>query len=165
LRYARGTHTRDELELAFRRYYPALREKCRRLLRDPQEADDVAQETFVRFWRADLAGGDVGRVTAWLYRVSTRAAIDRVRASAARSRLAPPSDEFAESPGLGAEARATLDQLARRIPAAELELLLLQHWDGLTQPEIAEVTGLSERTVRRRLHRCMERVVQIRGEE
>jgi RNA polymerase sigma-70 factor (ECF subfamily) len=135
------------------------------MLRDPQEADDVAQETFVRFWRANMAGGDVGPVTAWLYRVSTRAAIDRVRAAAARSRLAPPSEEFADSPGLGAEARATLDHLARRIPAAELELLLLQHWDGLTQPEIAEVTGLSERTIRRRLSRCMARVDRLRAEE
>ena len=124
----------------------------------------MAQETFVRFWRANMAGDDDGRVTAWLYRVSTRAAIDRVRASAARSRLAPPSEEFADSPSLGAEARAMLDRLAQRIPSAELELLLLQHWDGLTQPEIAEVTGLSERTVRRRLHRCMERVVRIRDE-
>jgi RNA polymerase sigma-70 factor (ECF subfamily) len=134
------------------------------MLGDPQEADDVAQETFVRFWRANMAGGDAHRVTAWLYRASTRAAIDRLRASAARSRLAPPSEEFASGPALGAEARATLDRLARHIPAGELELLLLQHWDGLTQSEIVEVTGLSERTIRRRLRRCSDRVARLREE-
>src|SRR5207302_10717908 len=48
----------DDVEAAYRRYFVLIREKCRRMLADFAEADDVAQETFVRLWRADLAGGN-----------------------------------------------------------------------------------------------------------
>jgi RNA polymerase sigma-70 factor (ECF subfamily) len=147
-----------DLEAAFRRHYPALREKCRRMLRDSQEADDVAQETFVRLWNADLGsalGANDGRlVTAWIYKTSTRIAIDRIRARQTRSRLAPAPEDVAPDLAAGFEARAGLERLAAELPERELELLLLHRWDGLTHPEIAEVTGHSARTVRRVLKRC-----------
>jgi RNA polymerase sigma-70 factor, ECF subfamily len=150
-----------ELEAAFRRHYPALRAKCRRMLRDPQEADDVAQETFVRFWKTDMTGDDPRQVAAWIYKTSTRLAIDRLRATATRSRLAPEPDEGGPDLAAGLEARVGLARLVDEIPEKELELLLLHHWDGLTHPEIAEVTGRSARTVRRLLKRCESRLADL----
>lgn len=152
------------LEEAFRQHYPALREKCRRMLRDPQEADDVAQETFVRLWKSNLAGDDARQVTAWIYKTSTRVAIDRIRASATRQRLAPAPEETSGDMTTHMQVKASLDRLAREMPADELELVLLQHWDGLTQMEIAEVTGRSERTVRRMLKRSEERLALLAQE-
>jgi RNA polymerase sigma-70 factor (ECF subfamily) len=151
------------LDAVFRRHYPALREKCRRLLGDSHEADDAAQETFVRLWKSGLAGGDDRKVTAWVFRTSTRVAIDRLRARRARAKLAEPAPAEIAAP-LGVEARLDLEKLARRLPVAELELLLLQRWDGLSHPEIAEVTGRSQRTVRRLLHRCEERLARLKEE-
>ena len=152
------------LEDAFRRHYPALRAKCRRMLRDPQEADDVAQETFVRLWKSNLAGGDDRMVTAWIYKTSNRVAIDRLRASATRLRLAPPPEERSTDMAGSLEVKAQLDRLAATMPEDELELVLLQRWDGLTHAEIAEVTGQSERTVRRRLKSSEERLAQLAKE-
>lgn len=149
------------LETAFRRHYPALREKCRRMLKDPQEADDVAQETFVRLWNAEMVGNDPRQVTAWIYKTSTRIAIDRLRASASRNRLAPEPEDLGPDLAAGLEARVGLARLVEALPEAELELLLLHRWDGLTHPEIAEVTGRSARTVRRLLKRCEERLARL----
>jgi RNA polymerase sigma-70 factor (ECF subfamily) len=131
------------------------------MLRDPQEADDVAQETFVRLWKADLGGADGRVVTAWVYKTSTRIAIDRLRARATRSRLAPEPEGLAPDLAAGLEARGGLERLVGELPEDELELLLLHRWDGMTHPEIAEVTGRSARTVRRLLKRCEERLARL----
>ena len=140
------------------------------MLADFAEADDVAQETFVRLWRTDLAGDDPRQVLAWIYRTSTRLAIDRMRE---RSRIA--STEMSESAlaqlgsdGPGGDdaiaARRALALLAGRLRPAELEVALLFRIDGLSQPEIAHVLGMSERTVRRWLRRLEARVAGLRKE-
>jgi RNA polymerase sigma factor (sigma-70 family) len=68
------------------------------------------------------------------------------------------------SPELRQEARAELERLARKLPRDELELLVLQRLDGLTQAEMAEVTGRSPRTIRRLLARCEARLPALRAE-
>jgi len=140
------------------------------MLADYAEADDVAQETFVRLWRADLAGGNPRSVLAWIYRTGTRLAIDRLRE---RSKIVATDEETTALAELGSLApggddvlanRRALAVLARRLPAEELEVALLFRIDGLTQAEIAEVSGISERTVRRCLRRLEARVARVRKE-
>ena len=140
------------------------------MLADFAEADDVAQETFVRLWRADLAGADSRRVLAWIYRTGTRLAIDRLRE---RSRIAATDEETAALAQLGSLApggedalatRRALAALARRLPPDELEVALLSRIDGLSQVEIAQISGVSERTVRRCLRRLEARVARVRKE-
>jgi len=160
----------DDVEAAYRRYFSLIREKCRRMLGDFAEADDVAQETFVRLWKADLSGSDTRRVLAWIYRTGTRLAVDRLRE---RSRIAPTVEEAAALARLGTPERGgdealgtrrALETLAQRLPADELEVALLFRLDGLNQAEIAEVCGISERTVRRCLRRLDERIARLRKE-
>jgi RNA polymerase sigma-70 factor (ECF subfamily) len=158
----------DDVEATYRRYFALIREKCRRMLGDFAEADDVAQETFVRLWRTNLRADDRRSVLAWIYKTGTRLAIDRLRE---RSKMAAADDEAvalvqlaSSSPG-GDDALATrrsLEVLARRLPADELEVALLFRLDGLSQAEIAEVARISERTVRRCLQRLDERVAKLR---
>ncbi len=66
----------DGLDAAYRRFFPLLRGKCRRLLRTDAEAEEVAQEAFLRLVQSQLLerGGfaDFKQVTLWLYRTSTR---------------------------------------------------------------------------------------------
>jgi RNA polymerase sigma-70 factor (ECF subfamily) len=158
-----------DVETAYRRYYVLLREKCRRMLRDVAKADDVAQETFVRLWKSGLSGDEPRQVTAWLYRTSTRIAIDHIRAQRSRERVAQPSeDETAQDLASLASpaddvlaARQRLLRLSAVLPADELEMALLWQVDGLTQKEIAEVAQVSERTVRRSLQRFEERMSRL----
>lgn len=142
------------------RYFPLVREKCRRVLFDAEEANDVAQETFIRLWKSDLPEGDVRRVTAWLYRTATRLSIDRLRERLVRQRgvdaptFAPDLERLAQS-------RQLLARLSTVAPPEELEAAVLDRLDGLTQPEVAEVLGVSERTVRRLLSRFDARVATL----
>lgn len=139
------------LDSHFRRYFPLIREKCRRMLRDSDEAQDVAQETFIRLWQRGPGFADVNRATAWAYCTSTRLAVDRLRRRAAQA-PAPALDSAPPAEGALA-ARQEIERLAQVVGARELEAAILSRLDGLGQVEIAGVLGVSERTVRRLLER------------
>jgi RNA polymerase sigma-70 factor (ECF subfamily) len=143
------------------------------MLSDPEEAADVAQEVLIRLWQSgplhDAAGlaPEPRTILAWLYRTSTRLAIDHLRQRQARHRLLESAPAPSELPPLGEDAlffRRALERLAAVIPAEELEVVILDRLDQLTQVEIAAVTGVSERTVRRLLQRFDTRVQPLREE-
>jgi RNA polymerase sigma-70 factor, ECF subfamily len=154
-----------EIESTYRQYFQILRQKCARMLRDQAEAQDVAQETFARLWsnREDIA--DARAVTAWLYRTSTRLAVDSYR----RNRTREPLDHAQEVIGRAPEgadrlhALRLLERIAGRVPARELEVAILSRIDELTHDEIAEVTGMSSRSVRRLLHKFDGRLARWGG--
>lgn len=131
-------------------------------------ADDVAQEAFVRLWRSDVAPDADARTTlAWLYRTSTRLAIDVLRE---RRRGHDPEVDAATVvlPCGGAEdvtaARSAIVALVDRVPEDELEAVLLARVDGLSQPEVAAILGISERTVRRRIEQFDARTADLKKE-
>jgi RNA polymerase sigma-70 factor (ECF subfamily) len=158
----------------YRRFLPAVRTKCRRILAQTEDAEDVAHESFVRL----LQGGptwtseaDTPVLMAWLYRTCTRLAIDALRS---RRRTAPldDSDDDAAScwwPG-GIEldsaiaARRLVGTLCGTVGEEELESAILCRVDGLSQIDAGAVLGVSERTVRRLLDRFDEHVASWRQE-
>jgi RNA polymerase sigma-70 factor (ECF subfamily) len=153
-----------DVEELYRRYFPIIREKCARMLRDPAEAQDVAQETFTRLWSERARLRDDAGVASWIYRTSTRLAIDR-RRRAARDGDAPPDDDLVTDGVDAAErlaSRQLLARLAARVPDDELEVGVLSRVDGLTHGEIAGVVGRSDRTVRRLLDRLEARLAHLR---
>jgi RNA polymerase sigma-70 factor (ECF subfamily) len=107
------------------------------------------------------------RATAFIYKTSTRLAIDKLREKARRAGSDVALDEL---PGLSAGSddllavRRQLLVLARTLPADELEVALLSRLDRLTHGEIAEVLGVSDRTVRRSLQRFNQRIDGLRKE-
>jgi len=135
-----------------------IRAKCVRMLADREEAQDVAQETFVRLWRSGVVGQEPAVLTAWIYRTSTRLAVDRLRQRRRNVIVAEPPE--GSTPGAAdlVEARHELERIARAVPAAELRAAILHRFDRMGQQEIAEVLGSSERTVRRLLERFDRRL-------
>jgi RNA polymerase sigma-70 factor (ECF subfamily) len=162
------TMTNDFPE-AYSRFFAPIRAKCRRLLGRTAAADDVAQEAFARLWQSGprLDGTTETRtVMAWLYVTSTRLAMDALR----EGRVAPLEDAPAEpiscaaTPDSVVAARSSIVALCKRVDAQELEAALLARVDGLSQIEVAEVLGVSERTVRRLLERFDEHSAELRKE-
>jgi RNA polymerase sigma-70 factor (ECF subfamily) len=168
------TTTRDDAEFsaAYGRYFAPVRAHCRRMLRSA-EADDVAHEAFARLWEAKPVfpeGADTRATLAWLYRTSTRVAIDLLRARGVRDRREAVAEGQAALPCAAApleaiEARQIIRRLVAEIPNDELEAAVLCRVSGVTQPEAAEILAVSERTVRRLLDRFEERIGDLRKEE
>jgi RNA polymerase sigma-70 factor (ECF subfamily) len=160
---ARSTGMSD-LADAFRRYMPLVERKCRRMLSDGQDVDDVAQETFIRFWQRGLAETPAPQAVAWLYKTCTHLAIDRLRARARRQQLHESRENIAASPGDALFARRACELLAATAATEDLEVALLARVDGLDQKEVASVLGITDRTVRRALARFDEQIAHLRQE-
>jgi RNA polymerase sigma-70 factor, ECF subfamily len=143
------------------RVYAALR----RFGLDPQEADEVSQEVFLRAWRGLAGFGERSRFSTWLYRIAFNEAQRRL------SRRPPPREEpdpdredpilaVQESPEFGPEAQ-TLDREVERalesaldqLPADWRAAVVLRDVEGLSTRDAAEIVGVREAAFKSRLHR------------
>ena len=145
---------------------------ARRLLGRPEDAEDAAQETFLRLFRS-LGRLDPARpLDPYLYRVTVNVCRDHGRRR--RLRLAVPLDEMTagEEPAAGGADPAAAAGLAeeRRIAAAALSALpqkqraalVLRDLQGLSTREVAEVLGSTEVTVRTQISRARLKVREFR---
>jgi RNA polymerase sigma-70 factor (ECF subfamily) len=143
-----------DVEELTNRYGPMVLRRCRRLLRDEDEAMDACQDVFVRLIESS------GRLSArhpssLLYRMATNLCLNRIRDR--RRRRATEDDTAltriasAERPGAGTEARALLDRLFGRHPESSRTIAVLHYLDGLTLEQVAAEVGLSVSGVRWRL--------------
>ncbi|WP_299611821.1 RNA polymerase sigma factor [uncultured Tateyamaria sp.] len=151
-RYARGDAAAARALTV--RLVPRAHAQAFRMLGDAAEAEDVAQEAMVRLWRVapDWRAGEA-QVTTWLYRVVSNLCTDRLRK---RPRSGVALDDFAEpmDPAPGAEDKMQDDARRDALRGAMAELperqrlaLSLRHFDGASNPEIAETLGVSVEAV------------------
>jgi RNA polymerase sigma factor (sigma-70 family) len=140
----------DGLAEAYDRYASPLYTYCRSLLREPADAADAVQDTFV-VAASRLAGlRDQSRLKPWLYTVARNECFRRLRVSAAQATSAldavpEVSDESADVTGGAerAELRALLRSAVRGLNTGEQDLIELQLRQGLEVAEIAAVLGVS----------------------
>ncbi len=145
--------TRQHQEAVFRLAYL--------ILGDPADADDVAQETFIRAYRA-LAGFDVARPPCpWLLSIATNLARNRLRSVgryvAALQRFWR-SDPAPATITLNADDNATLWQAVRRLNQTDQDVIYLRFFSALSEAETAQVLEVAPGTVKSRLHRALERL-------
>lgn len=156
-------------EAAFRELVDRHRQRiyalCFRVLRDPDDAEDAAQEAFVKAYRKlDSFRGDSQFYT-WLYRVAANVANDHYQ-SRRRRRTMEPADVATREP-VRHDDRARPDraletqdlrEVARRaldhVPPLFRTVLVLREYEDLEYREIAEVLGISVGTVMSRLFRA-----------
>ncbi|MBI3988174.1 MAG: sigma-70 family RNA polymerase sigma factor [candidate division NC10 bacterium] len=133
-----------------------------RMLRDQAEAEDVAQEVFLKAFSA--LGGFRGesKLSTWLYRITSRLCLNRLKArkkDAARllqddpvlmeNSPTPPDRALEER-----ELRALLERELQGLSEEQRIVLVLRDIQGLSYEEIAFVLGIELGTVRSRLHRA-----------
>jgi RNA polymerase sigma-70 factor (ECF subfamily) len=147
----------DDLTALYRTYGPAIYARCRRLLGDDADAEDATQETFVRVHK-HLARLPPGREALfWIHRVATNHCLNQLRDRRSRRDPAPVLSQSARATAIsdGAEQRLCDRDLATQlIDEAQTKLRAvawLYHVDGFEQEEVAQILGLSRRTVATRL--------------
>ncbi|HYN83192.1 MAG TPA: sigma-70 family RNA polymerase sigma factor [Gemmatimonadaceae bacterium] len=162
----------DETALGalYDRWMRSLHSLVVHLLKDPDEAEDVVEETFWQAWRkASSYEPSRGAVSTWLLTIGRRRALDRLRAKARRREdsLTREGWVLAEMPSNapdplqtteGAERRRHVLAALRELPEEQREVLELGYFKGLTQPEIAEATGQPLGTVKTRMRLAMQKL-------
>jgi len=136
----------------YEKHAAAVYGRCRYLLRDEEEAKDALQEVFARALRALPELREAASPATWILRIATHHCLNELRARRAAWReqlaqLAKDRRDEVEPP----ERRALVRALLSAAPAEAQEVAVLYFVDELTQAEIAQSTGRSLPTVRKRL--------------
>lgn len=148
-----------------------------KMLNNPQDAEDILQETFIKAYQ-HISGFD-GRssLSTWLYRIATNEALMFLRK---RKLITFSIDEPLESSDeeqepiqiidwcclpeaelMSSEARAYLDQAIQELPHSLRVVFLLRDIEGLSTLETGEVLNLSETAVKTRLSRARMRLREL----
>jgi RNA polymerase sigma-70 factor, ECF subfamily len=155
-----------------------------RMLGDPAEAEDVAQEVFVSVFKSIESFRGDSALGTWLYRIAANHAKNRIKYLARRAREAQQSlDEHSETriadgfaarpdgPDQLVESRQAEGHLERAFASLEEEqrlLINLRDVSDLSYDEMAQITGLPLGTVKSKLHRARmalhERFAALQGE-
>ena len=137
-----------------------------RILRNPSEAEEVLQETFIRVWsRADTYNVLLGSPGAWLARVARNRAINRLRASRARgesvvdagvntvaaSPAEPVTSETPETALQGDTTAGAVRTALATLTPAQRELIEAAFFEGYTHRELSKKFGLPLGTVKTRI--------------
>jgi RNA polymerase sigma-70 factor (ECF subfamily) len=147
------------LERLYREHADRIYGLCLRMSGDRVRAIELAQDVFVRAWeqlerlRPDSDAG------AWLWRLATNVVLNAMRSERRRyARVAPVAEPgLLERAQLGTPVpvrRLSLDAAIAGLPARAREVFVLHDVEGFTGPEIAEMLGVAEGTVRAHLHRA-----------
>jgi RNA polymerase sigma-70 factor (ECF subfamily) len=151
------------------RVYGALR---RFGLRE-EEADEVAQEVFVRAWRGLPQFEERAQLGTWLYRIAfneaqrqrSRRTLPRTEADAGAE---DPIAALPDSPELGPEGQTLsreferiLDEALVQLPAEWRDAVVLRDIEGLSTVEAAEIVGVRQAAFKSRLHRGRMRLVAL----
>jgi RNA polymerase sigma-70 factor (ECF subfamily) len=159
-----GEASGDEFETTVREQARLVYKVAYSVLRNHHDAEDVAQETFLRFLRHRERRAEIRDRRAWLATVAWRVALDRKRmpaevtledAAEVVSKLRAEGasvDEIAAS----REMMSLLKRLVSSLPRDLREALILSTTEELTSAEISQVLGIPEGSVRSRLLRGRE---------
>jgi len=155
----------------FRKYSAPLLRYADRLLGSRAEAEEVAQEVFLKLIaRADQYDGRAP-VASWLFAIAANACRDRLRKSARRAAVPLEAVVETAAPGPSAD-RTLLESERRRLVRSALlrlsddqrEALILARYHDLAYAEIARTLAISEGAVKTRIFRAMEKLKDVFSE-
>src|ERR1700680_373253 len=175
---------REDFDRLYRNAYPRVFRTLVVILGDPDEADDCAQDAFVKAFQAWKRWRPDAPAEAWIHRIAVNRAISSRRSARLRSvgevlrRLGRPAGSAGPSPvasrarrrarGLGRPAGSTdpahvaarpdLLTALRSIPPKLAAAIVLRYYHGYNNREIATALGVSERTIGTRLNQAAARL-------
>lgn len=153
----------DAVETFVRKYYPVIQKYCNYHTWDRQKAEDLTQETFMRFF-ASLGGYQHrGKAVHYLYVIAGNLCRDSRRG---RTEL-PFEDlsDIAEDPIEQAEERLQIEAALQKLPQELQEVIILHYFQNLKLKEIAEILQIGLPLVKYRTGRAKKEMKKYLGEE
>ncbi|WP_224241022.1 RNA polymerase sigma factor [Hyalangium gracile] len=137
-----------ELEELYDRYAPGMYRRALGMLQREADAWDAVQETFIRIIQNAPAFRREARPMTYIYRVTTNVCLNMLRSRSLRDVSEQDEGPEPEVDALApSECRDFLLKLSRDLDERSLTVAALYYVDGLSQEEIAQVLGLSRKTI------------------
>ncbi|MFN8092972.1 MAG: sigma-70 family RNA polymerase sigma factor [Vicinamibacteria bacterium] len=160
---------REAFDRLVQRYQREVYRLCYRYLGQHEDANDLAQEVFLRAWRSIGRFRGDSAFSTWLYRIAVNACLNH------RALKRVPTQDLPEAlpdPSRGAEARALDEDVARsvrgaiaRLPEKQRATLVLKVYHDLSHEEVANVLGSSVGTVKSNLFHALGNLKRLLGGE
>ena len=160
---------RDDAE-AFReifdRFYPMIHAFCYRSCLDQTQAQDIAQETFIKAARSlGTYRGDAS-FKSWLYRIAANAAQDWLRQKLRQTRLANAvAEQWAENSADCEPDHSRVTEALRALPDDLRLAIVLTYYEGMNHAAAAQVLGCAETTVSWRVFRAKRKLKTLLSRE
>jgi RNA polymerase sigma-70 factor (ECF subfamily) len=147
----------EAYEVLIRRHRDRIYRIALRMLGNPHDAEDIAQDVIIQLWTAVAGFTGAARFTTWLYRLVVNRCLNHQR----RARHTRPLTEADHPPAVGVDDAVIARQRAQAmmaviaaLPAEQRVTLVLCHVEGLSYREVAIILEVSEAVVRGRLSRA-----------
>lgn len=151
--------TQDDVRALYMEHGPMVRRRVRRFFGE-HEAQEVCQEVFVKIIERYATFRGESSTLTWVYRLTTNHCLNRLRDSRRRQELLAQyttDAAYLDQPySSDAYTQLLCKQLWRQLDDELLKIFVYYHVDGMTQQEIADVTGVSDRTISNRLAKLAE---------
>jgi len=158
--------TSDVFASFYQRSAPALHAYLTRVSGSRTLADDLMQESFLRFLCATHPEGGEVSYRRYLFRIATNLLRDHWRRPTSASIDDVPEQFLAVPDRLGGvDSRAILDPVMACMRPRDRELLWLAHAEGYSHREIAEITGLGAASIRLLLFRARRKIARLLREQ
>jgi len=152
------------------RYETKVYSLAMKMLRNPEDAEDVLQDTFLRAYRGIKSFQGNSTFSTWIYRITANSALMRLRKKQLPTVSIDDADEretpinIADwSPGpveqlLTKETQKAMDEAIEALPPEFKQVFILRDVEELSNAEVAEILDLSVAAVKSRLHRARLKV-------
>lgn len=162
LRFQKGDAT--AFEALVHRHTRAVLNLVYRYLGDASRAEDVAQDVFVKVYKARMKYEPKAKFSTWLYRVAVNHCLNDIRSRKSQPSLSAPINDLLEHPsGEDPDARLRREELRRAVkdaldalPEHQRMAVLLARYQELSYDQIAETLGMSLEAVKSLLFRAKE---------
>ncbi len=137
-------------------------------VRSHDEADDLAQETFVRAYQSLSSFRADSGVRTWLHRIVTNLALDRLRQRQRRqTRMVSLDDRLVQDlstqadDAMTSDLRLHIERALYQLPTLQRAVVILRHMDGLSTKQVSAILHCSEGTVKTHLHRALKKMQKL----
>ena len=158
----------EEINEVVSEYEEALLRYATRILKNPDLAQDMVQDAFIRYLKYREGGKEIEKPKAWLYRVTHNLSLDHIRK---HSRMGSLDDETAavvpDKPGMAPDeltdkrdAEALAWDMLKELPEREQQIVTLKVVENKSYKEIAEIMDLTTTNVGFILHTTMKKLAK-----
>ncbi|MDQ3068709.1 MAG: RNA polymerase sigma factor [Acidobacteriota bacterium] len=164
---------RTAFQVLVERHRPMVYRVAYQFAGNHHDADDIAQDVFIKVYQSLGRFRQDAQFTSWLYRIAMNACIDYKRRQSPHQRnrevedpdlaldAAPDERPGPEGLAAGAELGVALRTAIDTLPPRQRLIFVMRHHEGLKLHEIASALGLADGTVKRQLHSAVHRLRKV----
>jgi RNA polymerase sigma-70 factor, ECF subfamily len=162
----RGGAVEAAFERLVDRYERKVYRLCCSLLRDPNRAEDAAQESLVRVWKALAKYDERASLSTWIYTITRNRCLTAIERHRQLDSLSDPAVEHeaevaqAVGPEVEQDHLAVLREMVDALPERFRRALILFYYQERSVAEVAQMLGQPEGTVKTNLHRARAALVE-----